>query len=102
MFAKIKSKVKEKTSHYKTKAALSIGAFALITSPAAAAENSSEFINTTAIVDMIGAFTSIFPALGDMLSAALPLILLIAFVGFILKFWNSILEMLSSMMTMFK
>jgi hypothetical protein len=85
MFAKINSKVKEKTSQYKTKAALAIGSFALITSPAAAATNETELINTTAILGMIDAFTGIFPALGNMLSAALPLILLITFVGFVLK-----------------
>lgn len=102
MFAKTKSKFKEKTSQYKTKAALAIGSFAMLVSPAAAATNDSEFINTTVIVGMINSFTAIFPALGDMISAALPLVMMIAFVVFILKFWDAILGMFSSMMNIFR
>lgn len=58
--------------------------------------NASAAINTTAITDAIDVFTTVTPAIADMVMSILPTIIVISVVGFILKFWDNILEMVKS------
>lgn len=57
----------------------------------------SAAINTTAITEAISAFTDIMPSIGNMVTAIVPTLLTLGVVGFVMKFWNSILEMITSM-----
>lgn len=80
-------------------AAAAVGFTAILTkfvglgAPAAA-----EGINTTAIVEMITSMTTIFPSMGTMVVAIVPTLLILAIVGFLLGFFDSILEAIQGAM----
>lgn len=63
----------------------------LVLGPASAA------INLTAIVDAVQAFITIMPSLGDMVAAAVPTIMLLAVLAFVMKFFNTILDLIASL-----
>jgi len=55
-------------------------------------------INTTAIMDAISAFTDIIPGITDMITSVVPAIMTLAIVGFVLRFFNEIISMISSVL----
>jgi len=57
----------------------------------------SAAMNTTAILDVLSSMGTIFPALGDVVVALVPTIMILAVVGFITGFFDKILEMVSKM-----
>ncbi len=55
-------------------------------------------INTTSILEAIQAFVDIMPSITDMITTVVPAIMTLAIVGFVLKFFNQIIEMIGSVL----
>lgn len=75
----------------KNRKAVIIAGSALASIGSASAE-----INITAITSAINAVTGIFPSIANMVSAAVEPILIIGVIGFVLKFWDNILDMIGN------
>lgn len=74
------------------------GAGVLLTKVGFIAPASAEVINTTEIVEIINSMTTIFPSMGSMVIAIVPTLLILAVVGFLLGFFDSILDAINSCM----
>lgn len=59
---------------------------------------SAEVINTTEIVEIMTSMTTIFPSMGSMVIAIVPTLLILAVVGFLLGFFDSILDAINGCM----
>lgn len=79
-------------------AAGSVAVAALAVKLGIGAPAAAETINTTAIIEMITSMTSIFPSMGTMIVAIVPTLLILAIVGFLLGFFDSILEAIQGAM----
>lgn len=79
-------------------AAGSVAVAALAVKLGIGAPAAAETINTTAIIEMITSMTTIFPSMGTMIVAIVPTLLILAIVGFLLGFFDSILEAIQGAM----
>jgi len=55
-------------------------------------------INTSAILEAINAFIAIIPGITTMITAVVPAIMTLAIVGFVLRFFNEIIGMISNVL----
>lgn len=74
------------------------GSGVLLTKVGFFAPAAAEVINTTQIVEIITSMTDIFPSMGSMVIAIVPTLLILAVVGFLLGFFDSILDAINSCM----
>lgn len=85
-----KPKLSERISGAKLKIGLALGAVLMIVGPAAAAD-----INWTMITDILdGLANNMFPSLITLITAAVPIIIVVTIVGFVVAFLDKILAML--------
>ncbi len=75
--------------------------FMTVLSIGGAAANSTT-MNWTQITDMLSGVTTIFPSIGDMIVAIVPTLMVLAVVGFVLRFFDSIISMIESATRIFK
>jgi len=62
----------------------------------------AETMNWTQITDMLAGVTTIFPSISDMIVAIVPTLMVLAVVGFVLRFFDSIIGMIESATRIFK
>lgn len=79
-------------------AAVAVGTITVKISGIGAPAAAESLLNTTAIVDMIGSMTDIFPSMGNMVVAIVPTLLILAIVAFLLGFFDSILDAIQGAM----
>ena len=107
-FSRIFRKNKELEQEKKPNASMKgkIAAFltlALFTiSNACANASATTEVNWTQITDVIDGFVGIVPSFAGMISAVMPVILMIAMYAFIMRFWKQILDAVGSAMNFFK
>ena len=80
------------TKSMKGKIITLIGMALLMINPASAATE----VNWTEITSVIDGFVGIVPSFGSMISAIMPIILMISIYIFIMKFWDKILGAIDS------
>jgi hypothetical protein len=85
------------TKRMKSKIIALIGMALLMINPASAAD-----INWTEITAVIDGFVGIVPSFGSMVSAIMPIILMISIYVFIMKFWDKILGAIDSAFSFMK
>ena len=68
----------------------------LVMWPASAA-NGTATINWTQISDIISGVATLFPAFVDLVSNALPILIFLGVIGFVLRFFDSIIDMIASL-----
>jgi len=99
----LKSRMDQKIARVKGKivaGATVAGGLALTACPVSAAETGG--INWTGLSDMMSGVTEIFPAMGNMVTGIVPILLTLAIVGFILYFFDAILDAIKGAMSFFK
>lgn len=82
-----KSAIKQKLQKHGIKASLGIVSLAALTGGA-----SAEF-NTTAINEVLTGMTTILPAMTNVITEIVPIVLTLSVLGFICGFWDKILGM---------
>lgn len=102
----LKSRVVQRITKVKGKVvagATVAGGLALTACPVSAAEAAETGgINWTSLGDMMNGVTGIFPAMGNMVTGIVPILLTLAIVGFILYFFDAILDAIKGAMSFFK
>ncbi|WOF16818.1 hypothetical protein F1737_09005 [Methanoplanus sp. FWC-SCC4] len=69
---------------------------------ASASAETTESINWTSIIEMINGAAGIFPSIGNMVINIAPVLILLGVVGFVLMFFNSILDAVRGAFNIFK
>ncbi|EHQ36455.1 hypothetical protein [Methanoplanus limicola] len=59
-------------------------------------------INWTSITDLLEGVTTIFPSIGNMVVAIIPTLMILAVVGFVLYFFDAILDAISGSLKIFR
>lgn len=59
-------------------------------------------VNWTSISDLLAGVTTIFPSIGNMVVAIIPTLMILAVVGFVLYFFDAILDAISGSLKIFR
>jgi hypothetical protein len=97
IFKKKDVEEKKPRAFSKGKLATLIGGALLMMNPASAAE-----VNWSEITAVIDGFVGIVPSFAAMISAVMPILLVIALYTFIIKFWDKILHAIDSAFSGFR
>lgn len=63
---------------------------------------SAETMNWTVVTEMLDGVTTIFPSIANMVTELVPTLLVLAVVGFVLRFFDSIITAISNAMNFIK
>jgi len=84
------------------KIGLTVMAVFLLFTPGALAANDTTSINWTYITDIVTGAAGLFPAFVTLITNAVPILIILAVVGFVIGFFDSILDAISSAGRIFK
>jgi len=80
---------------------LTATAFAVLITPAAAANETSYSINWSALGDLISGVGDLMPSIGNLVVAVVPILLLLIVVGFLVGLFDSIIGAIQDAFRMF-
>jgi hypothetical protein len=86
----------------KTRKIVAVMAVFLMFMPGALAANESTSINWTYMSDLVSGVAGLFPSFVTLIVNAVPILIILAVVGFIVGFFDKILDAISSAGRMFK
>ena len=101
----MREKKKERREEIKkgVSAGLMVLAMALmLLNPVAAAENETMSVNWTAIGDIVEGAGSIMPSIGNLITAVVPVLLLLVVVGFVTGLFDGIIGAINDAFRMFR
>lgn len=102
----IRERLRTKRANLKSKVATAgvsgIGMYALTGLASANTTETTDTINWTSIGDMISNVGSIMPDIVSLVSSVVPVILMLIVVGFVISFFDSIIDAISSAFRIFK
>lgn len=88
---------KRKKSRPYKKAIFVLMLFGLLVMWPASAANGTASVNWTSISDIITGVSTIFPSFVTLVSNALPVLIFLGVIGFVLRFFDSIIDMVASL-----
>ena len=102
MREKVKKERREKIKKGVSAGLMFLAMALMLLNPVAAANETSPSINWTAIGDIIEGAGSIMPSVGELITAVVPVILLLIVVGFVTGLFDSIIGAISDAFRFFR
>ncbi|SFM90222.1 hypothetical protein [Methanolobus profundi] len=93
---------KKQNAMWKTRALFWLGSCLLVSMAMIGCASASTSINWTEMTDMVDGLATVLPSFGNLIMAAVPIILVLAVVGFATGMFDSILDGISSAFKVFK